>query len=104
MNYEMIFEHKPLLLRIYQLIKRLNDSEQSITDSLLEEELKTILEHQNRETLIIIKTITIIGRRERGYVYTNVNDDGSAFENMIKIKISEPPEQLFQKIWEISYL
>ncbi|MCR8844277.1 hypothetical protein NQ117_11320 [Paenibacillus sp. SC116] len=97
MTYEMVFEHKPLLLRIYRLIMRFEHPEQCIDQGLLEEEFKAILEQQDRETLILIKTITMVGRHERGYVYTKVNDDGSAFENMIKIKISESPEELVQK-------
>ncbi|WP_028593400.1 hypothetical protein [Paenibacillus assamensis] len=98
MTYETIVELKPLLLRIYRLIKRLEDSEQNVDESLLEKEIKTILEQQDRETLILLKTVTLVGRHERGYVYTNYkNEDGSSFEQAIKIKISDCPEQLVQK-------
>lgn len=68
-------------------------NEKSISKSVLND----LLQNQNFETLKLMKTISLIGRHERGYQYSSDSAGGESIEIVIEVKILETQEELIEK-------
>ena len=68
-------------------------NEKSVSKSILND----LLQNQDLETLKLMKTISLIGRHERGYQYSSDSADGESIEIVIEVKILETQEELIEK-------